>query len=84
MDKFFSIVRGLGLTRGPKKLLAGVLGGIAAKLGVDVAYVRIGFLIFCLLPGPAVVFYLLAWVVLPDQNNSIVLQRFLDRRTLGK
>lgn len=56
------------------------MGGIAAKLNVDVAYVRIGFLIFCLLPGPAVVLYLLAWAVLPDQNNSIALQGFLDRR----
>jgi phage shock protein C len=40
MDKFFSIVRGFGLKRGPQRWLGGVLGGIAAQLNVDVAYVR--------------------------------------------
>lgn len=84
MDKFFSIVRGLGLQRGPQRWLGGVLGGIAAKLNVDVAYVRSAFLLFCLLPGPAVVFYLLAWVILPDQRNEILLQTFLDRRSLNR
>jgi phage shock protein C len=61
-----------------------VLGGIAAKLNVDVAFVRIAFLIFCLLPGPAVIFYLLAWVVLPDQRNAIPLQTFLERRSINR
>ena len=54
--------------------------GLSAKLNVDVAFVRIAFLVFCLLPGPAVVLYLAAWLVLPDQRNSIPLQNFLDRR----
>ncbi|QDW30591.1 PspC domain-containing protein [Arthrobacter sp. KBS0702] len=80
MDKFFSIVRGFGLKRGPQRWLGGVCGGIAAKLNVDVAYVRIAFLLFALLPGPAFVFYLAAWLVLPDQRNVIVLESFLERR----
>ena len=84
MDKFFSIVRGLGLKRGPQRGFGVVRGGIAAKLNVDVACVRIAFLVFCLLPGPAVIFYLLAWVVLPDQRNVIPLQTFLDRRSLNR
>lgn len=83
MDKFFSIVRGFGLKRGPERWLGGVCGGIAAKLNVDVAFVRIAFLVFSLLPGPAVVFYLAAWLVLPDQRNSIPLQNFLERRSLS-
>lgn len=83
MDKFFSIVRGLGLKRGPERWLGGVLGGIAAKLNVDVAYVRIAFLVFSLLPGPAFVFYVIAWVIIPDQRNTILLQSFLERRSLN-
>jgi len=83
MDKFFSIVRGFGLQRGPQRWVGGVLGGVAAKTNVDVAFVRIAFLVFCLLPGPAVVFYLLAWAVLPDQRNVIPLQAFLERRSLS-
>lgn len=84
MEKFFSIVRGLGLKRGPERWLGGVLGGIARRLNVDVAYVRIAFLLFCLLPGPAAIFYLLAWAILPDQRNVIPLQAFLDRRSLNR
>ena len=83
MDKFFSIVRGFGLNRGPQRWVGGVCGGIAAKLNVDVAFVRIAFLVFCLLPGPAVVLYLAAWLILPDQKNSIPLQTFLDRRSIN-
>lgn len=80
MDKFFSIVRGLGLNRGPQRWLGGVCGGIAAKLNVDVAYVRIGYLLFALIPGPAFVFYLAAWLILPDQRNAIILESFLEKR----
>lgn len=80
MEKFFSIVRGLGLRRGPQRWLGGVCGGIAARLNVDVAYVRIAFLLFALLPGPAFVSYLAAWALLPDQQNAIIAQTFLERR----
>lgn len=80
MEKFYSIVRGLGLRRGPQRWLGGVCGGIAEKLNVDVAYVRIGFLLLCLLPGPAVVLYLAAWLILPNQNNVIALESFLEKR----
>jgi phage shock protein PspC (stress-responsive transcriptional regulator) len=83
MEKFFSIVRGLGLKRGPERWLGGVLGGIAARLNVDVAYVRIAFLVLSLLPGPAFVFYVIAWVIIPDQRNTILLQSFLERRSLN-
>lgn len=81
MDKFFSIVRGFGLKRGPQRWLGGVCGGIAAKLKVDVAYVRVAYLLFCLLPGPAFVLYVVAWLLLPDQNNKIQLQALLSGRS---
>ena len=83
MDKFFSIVRGLGLKRGPQRWLGGVCGGIDAKLNVDVAFVRIAFLLLSLLPGPAFVFYVAAWLILPDQRNAIILQSFLDKRSIN-
>ena len=81
MEKFFSTIRGLGLKRGPQRWLGGVCGGIAAKLNVDVAFVRIAFLLFALLPGPAFVLYLAAWLILPDQQNAIALESFLAKRS---
>ncbi len=83
MDKFFSIVRGFGLKRGPQRWLGGVCGGIAAKLNVDVAFVRIAFLLLSLLPGPAFVFYLAAWLILPDQRNAIILA-VIPRQTVNQ
>ena len=84
MNKFFSIVRSIGLTRGPQRWLGGVCGGIAAKFNIDVAYVRIGYLIFCLLPGPAIGIYVVAWLLLPNQNGTIALESFLNQRSQGK
>ena len=81
MEKFFDIVRGLGLKRGPQRWVGGVCGGIADKLNVDVAYVRIAYLLLSLLPGPAFVFYITAWLLLPDQRNQIALETFLGRRS---
>lgn len=77
MEKFFDSVRRLGFARGPSRILGGICGGIAAKAGVPVLVVRILMLLAFLLPffGPAV--YLLAWLVLPWQDGSIPLERFL-------
>lgn len=80
MDKFFNVIRRTNLKRGPERWVGGVCGGLAAKFNVDVAYVRIGFLLFALLPGPAFVIYLLAWLLLPAQNGRIPLQDFMDNR----
>lgn len=84
MDKFFSIVRSLGLKRGPERWIGGVCGGIAAKLKVDVTYVRIAFLLLALLPGPAFVFYIIAWLILPNQKGVIPLESFLARRSANR
>ena len=81
MDKFFDTIRGFGLKRGPQRWLGGVCGGIAAKLKIDVAYVRIAYLLLSLLPGPAFVAYVVAWLLLPDQRNAIVLESFLSKRS---
>lgn len=81
MDKFFDTIRGFGLKRGPQRWLGGVCGGIAAKLNVDVAYVRIAYLLLGLLPGPAFVVYIVAWLLLPDQRNAIALESFLSKRS---
>ena len=38
-------------------------------------------LLLSLLPGPAVVVYIAAWLVLPDQRNGIALESFLAKRS---
>jgi phage shock protein C len=81
-EKFFTAIRNSGVSRGPDRWLGGVCGGIAAKLGVNANAARIVLLILALLPGPAVVFYLLAWIILPDSaTNRILLESWLSNRS---
>ncbi|MNX44173.1 PspC domain protein [compost metagenome] len=51
------------------KLLAGVCGGLAARLGISPALARALWLLLSLLPGPLWVLYLILWVVLPQENT---------------
>lgn len=51
------------------KIIAGVCGGIAAKLGISPAAARIGWVILGLLPGPLFVLYLILWAILPAEET---------------
>lgn len=77
MDTFYNSLRSIPFRRGPKRFLGGIAGGIADKFGWDVSLVRIGVLLSFLLPviGPGL--YLVAWLLIPYQDNTIVLQKML-------
>ncbi|AJT41764.1 PspC domain-containing protein [Psychromicrobium lacuslunae] len=78
MNGFYSVMRRIPWRRSrQERWLGGVLGSIAVATKIDVAWVRIAFLVFCLLPGPAFLCYAICWLIVPDQNNSIVLERLL-------
>lgn len=83
MDKFFDALRGIGLKRGPRRIVGGVLGGIADRLNVDPVFVRIVFLILCLLPGPAILVYIAAWILIPDQDGRIILEGWVRPKGIG-
>lgn len=53
------------------RMLAGICGGIAEYLNLDPTIVRIGFIIISLLPGPSIIFYILAWIVIPEKPAKI-------------
>ncbi|GAA3599597.1 PspC domain-containing protein [Agrococcus terreus] len=76
----FDSIRRSGFRRGPSRLLAGICGGIAAKLGVSPLVVRIVTLLLFLLPVVGWGLYLVLWVVTPNQSGSIPLERWLGRR----
>ncbi|WP_404313373.1 PspC domain-containing protein [Agrococcus terreus] len=76
----FDSIRRSGFRRGPSRLLAGICGGIAAKLGVSPLIVRIVTLLLFLLPVVGWGLYLVLWVVTPNQSGSIPLERWLGRR----
>lgn len=48
------------------RMIAGICGGIGEYFSVDPTLVRVGLVIISLLPGPSVIFYVLAWIVIPE------------------
>lgn len=47
------------------RVIAGVCGGIAEYLGVSAKVLRALVILSFLLPGPQVIFYIAAWVLMP-------------------
>lgn len=62
------------------RLVAGVATGIAAYFGIDANLVRLGFAVFAIFYGLGVLLYLIAWAILPeeDEDKSIV-EDFITR-----
>ncbi len=52
------------------RAVAGVASGLARYLGVDVAWVRIGFVIAAIFGGTGLLMYLIGWVAMPEEGNS--------------
>ena len=55
--------------------LGGVCAGIADKYGWSRTTVRLLALLSILLPGPQVIAYIIAWIVIPDEADQ---QRIVD------
>lgn len=52
------------------RVVAGVCGGLAEYLGIDVTIVRVLFLASMLLPGPQILLYLAAWIIMPNPDRG--------------
>ncbi|PQZ96133.1 hypothetical protein CQ018_02300 [Arthrobacter sp. MYb227] len=77
MDSFFNSIRSIPFRRGPKRLVAGIAGGISDKFGWDVTLVRIAVLLSFLLPVLGLGAYIVAWLLIPAQDDSIALQKII-------
>lgn len=80
MASVFDSIRSTGFRRGPQRLLAGICGGIAVKLRINVWLVRLLTLLLFALPVLGWGVYLLIWVLTPNQSGSIPVERWLGRR----
>lgn len=52
------------------RMIAGICGGLAEYFNLDPTLVRLGFVAISLLPGPSIIFYILAWFVIPEEPLS--------------
>ena len=53
------------------RIIAGVCSGIARRFNIDPTVVRIAFVASMFLPGPQILIYLAAWLLMPDEATSI-------------
>ena len=53
------------------RVIAGVCSGIARRFGIDPSIVRILFVASLLLPGPQILIYLAAWVLMPQESSTV-------------
>ena len=54
------------------RMIAGVCAGIARRFNIDPTVVRIAFIASLFLPGPQILIYLAAWLVMPDEAATVV------------
>lgn len=74
LDRFFTTLRRSPVNRSENRVIAGVCAGIAERLGVSTTIVRVATLVLAIL-GPALLVYLGAWLLLPDPQGRIRLER---------
>jgi phage shock protein PspC (stress-responsive transcriptional regulator) len=49
------------------RVIGGVCAGIARYFGVDATLVRIAWVLFVLLGGAGILFYLICWLLVPEE-----------------
>lgn len=76
LDRFYRSLRRSPVTRSPQRAIAGVCSGAAERLGLSTTVVRVATVVLAIL-GPAVAVYFLAWLLLPDSQGHIRLERAL-------
>ncbi|SEH00548.1 phage shock protein C (PspC) family protein [Nonomuraea solani] len=52
------------------RILAGVCGGLADKMGLPPTLVRILWLLLSLIPGPLWVVYVVMWILVPEEPKG--------------
>jgi phage shock protein PspC (stress-responsive transcriptional regulator) len=54
------------------RIIAGVCSGIGHHFNIDPTIVRIAFVASLFLPGPQILIYLVAWLLMPDEATTVV------------
>lgn len=64
MKKLFRI-------KGEGSMLGGVCTGLAEYFGIDVTLIRLLFVIALITPVPALIPYLVMWIIMPVRNTVV-------------
>ncbi|MDJ0350904.1 PspC domain-containing protein [Cryobacterium sp. PH29-G1] len=80
ITRFFDWIRGSGLNRDGDRWIAGVCGGIAARIGLDPLIVRGIVVVIAILGGPAVFAYAVGWALMPRGAGRIYAEEAIRGR----
>ena len=53
------------------RVIAGVCAALGRRFGLSANLVRLLFLLSCLLPGPQFIIYVVAWIVIPNEPETV-------------
>src|SRR5450759_1769181 len=70
LDSFFDSIRRIGIVRTESRWIRGVSGGLARRLGIDVALTRGILLVLAIFGGLGLVVYGAAWALLPEERDG--------------
>ncbi len=80
LDDLFGRLRGSGFHRDTdRRWFGGVCAGLAARFGVDPLLIRAAAIILTFAGGLGLTAYLVLWLILPDRNGDLLLERALRR-----
>ena len=74
LDRFFEVLHRSPIVRSDDRVIAGVCGSVAARLGVSAKAVRIAAVVLAFF-GPAFGLYLAAWLLIPDTRGRVTFER---------
>lgn len=57
-----------------QRIIGGVCGGIGEYFGIDPVLIRLAWVLFCLAGGAGVLFYIIAWIVIPPAPGYVDVQ----------
>ncbi|MET0694826.1 MAG: PspC domain-containing protein [Propionibacteriaceae bacterium] len=52
------------------RMIAGVCSGLGRRFGISANIVRLIFVLSLLLPGPQILIYLGAWILIPNESSA--------------
>ncbi|MGB3909419.1 MAG: PspC domain-containing protein [Pseudolysinimonas sp.] len=53
------------------RVIGGVCAALARRFGWDVTLVRVLTVVSLLLPGPQLIIYVIAWIVIPGESGTV-------------
>lgn len=63
------------------RVIAGVCAALANRFGWNATIVRLLFVLSLLLPGPQAIFYIVAWIVIPNEPERVIAPAPQDTRS---